>query len=110
LKFQELAYLQKIRDQNPLHPGYLHVIQLLDHVHHNGPDGRHLGLVMELLGENLASLTGRFSKNHLSIPLVKRIIRQVGLGLDYLHDCKIVHTGTYKDFLAFLSLFIHIFL
>ncbi|KDQ14205.1 hypothetical protein BOTBODRAFT_55634 [Botryobasidium botryosum FD-172 SS1] len=89
----ELEYLQRMRDEDPEHPGYPHVIRLIDHFYHEGVYDRHLGLVTEALGQDLASLMERFKGGRIPLCAVKRITRQVALALDYLHNsCHIIHT------------------
>ncbi|CAG8594759.1 13081_t:CDS:2, partial [Acaulospora morrowiae] len=89
----EIKLLQKIVDANPEAPGRKHVVELLDHFHHRGPNGTHVCMVFEVLGENLLSLIKRY--NHRGVPahLVKQITKQVLMGLDYMHrECGIIHT------------------
>ncbi|KAH8884402.1 kinase-like protein [Thozetella sp. PMI_491] len=89
----EIKLLNKIVQANPNHPGRKHVVSLLDSFEHAGPNGTHVCMVFEVLGENLLGLIKRW--NHRGIPtqLVKQITKQVLLGLDYLHrECGIIHT------------------
>lgn len=89
----EIKLLQRIVQANPNHPGRKHVVSLLDSFEHKGPNGTHVCMVFEVLGENLLGLIKRW--NHRGIPtqLVKQITKQVLLGLDYLHrECGIIHT------------------
>ncbi|GBE89815.1 kinase-like protein [Sparassis crispa] len=92
-QIHELEYLQRIRDQSASHPGHVHVIQLRDHFRLQGPNGNHLCLVTEALGESLYSFSKRWKNCRLPMPLVKRIALQTVLALDYLHNsCDIIHT------------------
>lgn len=89
----EISLLKKIVSANPDHPGRSNVVSLLDSFKHVGPNGSHVCMVFEVLGENLLGLIKRY--NHKGIPktLVKQITKQVLLGLDYLHrECGIIHT------------------
>lgn len=89
----EIKLLNKIVQARPDHPGRKHVVSLLDSFEHKGPNGTHVCMVFEVLGENLLGLIKRW--NHRGIPpqLVKQITKQVLLGLDYLHrECGIIHT------------------
>ncbi|KAH9456866.1 hypothetical protein Pst134EA_020777 [Puccinia striiformis f. sp. tritici] len=71
-------------------PGYCHVATLLDHFKHEGPNGTHVCLVFEVLGESVDALKERYKK--VPAPIVRKIGRQVLLGLDYLHrECGIFH-------------------
>ena len=77
----------------PSHVGRHHVISLLHHFTITGPNGRHVALVFECLGDNLLSLIKRYDYQGVPIRIVKLITRQVLLGLDYLHRvCGIIHT------------------
>ena len=78
---------------NPNHPGKKHVVSLLDSFNHKGPNGEHVCMVFEVLGENLLGLIKRWNHRGIPMPLVKQITKQVLLGLDYLHrECGIIHT------------------
>ncbi|KAL9608928.1 MAG: hypothetical protein Q9167_006268 [Letrouitia subvulpina] len=89
----EIKLLQKIVEANPKHPGKKHVVSLLDSFEHKGPNGTHVCMVFEVLGENLLGLIKRWNHRGIPMPLVKQITKQVLLGLDYLHrDCGIIHT------------------
>jgi serine/threonine-protein kinase SRPK3 len=69
------------------------VVQLLDHCKHAGPNGRHVCLVTELLGDSLLRLI-RYNRNKgIDLSRVKEICRSVLVGLDYLHSkLGIIHT------------------
>lgn len=42
------------------HPGKHHIVELLDHFIHRGPNGDHVCMVFEVLGENMLNLLVRF--------------------------------------------------
>lgn len=89
----EIKLLQRVVESNPMHPGRRHVVSLLDHFTHKGPNGSHVCMVFEVLGENLLGLIKRY--HHRGVPdhICKQIAKQVLLGLDYLHrECGIIHT------------------
>jgi serine/threonine protein kinase len=76
------------------HPGRSHVISFLDHFRHKGPNGTHVCMVFEVLGENLLGLIKRHQNKGVPMPLVRQIAKQVLLGLDYMHRCcGVIHTG-----------------
>ncbi|OCH85614.1 kinase-like protein [Obba rivulosa] len=75
-ELHELEYLQRMRDQSPTHPGHSHVLQLLDHFYHQGPNGKHLCLVTEPLAQDLYSFSMRWKGSRLPVNLIKRITRQ----------------------------------
>ncbi|KAL0569080.1 serine/threonine protein kinase, CMGC [Marasmius crinis-equi] len=75
------------------HPGRSHVISFLDHFRHRGPNGLHVCMVFEVLGENLLGLIRRHQQSGVPIAMVKQIAKQVLLGLDYMHRCcGVIHT------------------
>ena len=89
----EIKLLQKIVEANPNHAGRAYVVSLLDQFEHKGPNGMHVCMVFEVLGENLLGLIKRWNHRGIPMPLVKQITKQVLLGLDYLHrECGIIHT------------------
>lgn len=89
----EIKLLNKIVQANPSHPGRKHVVSLLDSFEHKGPNGVHVCMVFEVLGENLLGLIKRWNHRGIPMPLVRQITKQVLLGLDYLHrECGIIHT------------------
>lgn len=89
----EIKLLKKVVEANPNHPGKKYVVQLLDSFEHKGPNGTHVCMVFEVLGENLLGLIKRWNHRGIPMPLVKQITKQVLLGLDHLHrECGIIHT------------------
>jgi serine/threonine-protein kinase SRPK3 len=89
----EIKLLNKIVQAKPDHPGRKHVVSLLDSFEHKGPNGTHVCMVFEVLGENLLGLIKRWNHRGIPMALVKQITKQVLLGLDYLHrECGIIHT------------------
>lgn len=79
-----------------IHPGRSHVISFLDHFEHSGPNGTHVCMVFEVLGENLLGLIRRCEDRGVPTRVCKQIAKQVLLGLDFLHNhCGIIHTGKY---------------
>ena len=78
------------------HPGRSHVISFLDHFRHRGPNGTHVCMVFEVLGENLLGLIKRHQRKGVPQHLVRQIAKQVLLGLDYMHRCcGVIHTGAH---------------
>jgi serine/threonine-protein kinase SRPK3 len=89
----EIKLLNRIVQAKPSHPGRKHVVSLLDSFEHKGPNGVHVCMVFEVLGENLLGLIKRWNHRGIPMPLVKQITKQVLLGLDYMHrECGIIHT------------------
>ncbi|KAF6161024.1 hypothetical protein GIB67_007665 [Kingdonia uniflora] len=70
-----------------------YVVRFIDHFKHAGPNGQHLCMVLEFLGDSLLQFI-RFNR-YRGIPLnkVREICRWILLGLDYLHrELGIIHT------------------
>ena len=69
------------------------VVQLLNSFMHYGANGDHFIMVFEILGVNLLEIMKRYDYKGIPMPLVRRISKQILIGLDYLHRiCKIIHT------------------
>lgn len=89
----EIKLLEKIVKTNPSAPGRKYVVELLDHFIHQGPNGSHVCMVFEVLGENLLSMIKRYRNQGIPVHLVQQILYQVLMGLDYMHrECGIIHT------------------
>ena len=54
---------------------------LEDWFEHEGPHGRHVCMVFEMLGANLLSLIKAYDYQGIPIPIVKRITKQVSFVL-----------------------------
>ncbi|KAF9102070.1 serine/threonine protein kinase, CMGC group [Mortierella sp. AM989] len=89
----EIKLLERVVQANHSSPGRKYVVELLDHFMHRGPNGLHVCMVFEVLGENLLSVIKRYRHRGIPIHLVRQIVHQVLMGLDYMHrECGIIHT------------------
>ncbi|CAI0452689.1 unnamed protein product [Linum tenue] len=87
----EVKLLKQIAEGDPEDKYY--VVKLLDHFKHSGPNGQHVCMVFEYLGDNLLTLI-KFS-DYRGVPLimVKELCYHILVGLDYLHrKLSIIHT------------------
>lgn len=89
----EIKLLDKVTTADMRHPGHQHVIQLLDTFTHQGPNGVHVCMVFEVLGENLLGLIRRYKHRGIPVVFVKQIAKQLLACLDFLHRmCGVIHT------------------
>ncbi|KAJ6765748.1 SERINE KINASE-LIKE PROTEIN [Salix purpurea] len=69
------------------------VVKLLDHFKHSGPNGQHICMVFEYLGDNLLTLIKYSGYRGVPLHMVKEICFHMLVGLDYLHrQLSIIHT------------------
>ncbi|XP_077219891.1 uncharacterized protein LOC143854052 [Tasmannia lanceolata] len=80
------------------------VVKLLDHFKHSGPNGQHICMVFEYLGDNLLTLIKYSDYRGIPLPMVKEICFHVLVGLDYLHrQLSIIHTDLKPENILLLS-------
>lgn len=73
--------------------GDKYLVTLLDNFPVYGPNGKHICLVFETMGENLLALIKKHDYRGMPLWMVKLITKQILIGLDFLHTkCKIIHT------------------
>ncbi|CAA2955625.1 SRSF kinase 2-like [Olea europaea subsp. europaea] len=81
------------------------VVKLLDNFKHTGPNGQHVCMVFEYLGDNLLTLIKYSEYRGLPIPMVKEICFHILVGLDYLHhQLSIIHTDLKPENILLLSM------
>lgn len=103
---QEWDVWQHVSSKSRPHPGKKNVLRLLDLFKHYGPTGIHHCFVFEVMGPSVRSYIKNFigetaqisncpeeSRMNVKVPLstVKSMLRQVLLGLDFLHKRGILH-------------------
>ena len=90
----ELSVLEHIKATDSFNPGAQHILGLLDHFKHQGPNGEHVCFIFKAMGPDLATYRQLFPKSRIPIRTLKRFTRQLLLALAYLHQsCRIIHTG-----------------
>lgn len=60
-------------------PGYAHVMKLLDDFEISGPNGHHICMVFEVLGENVLGLIGRYKQLHSQLRGLKKYNMEKGI-------------------------------
>ena len=89
--YGELTTLIRLREK---HPHLEHVIDLLDHFEHAGPNGLHLCLVMELMWSDISGfIGGQYNWPEIRTTVCKEVVKQVLKGLAILGELGIVHNG-----------------
>lgn len=103
----EIEFLSAISKSDPSASGTKSdncVIQLLDHFKHVGPNGQHICIVMEVLGDSLLRLIRYRNYKGIGLNQVKEICRSILTGLDYLHtDIGVIHTDLKLENLLLVS-------
>lgn len=90
----EIKLLKRIRSHKEEDDaGSRHILKLLDNFLHSGPNGDHIVMVFEVLGENLLALIKKYEHRGIPMIYVKQISKQLLIGLDYMHRrCGVIHT------------------
>ncbi|RWR78526.1 Protein kinase domain-containing protein [Cinnamomum micranthum f. kanehirae] len=98
----EIKFLTAIANGDPSNSKC--IIRLLDHFKHTGPNGQHVCLVFEFLGDSLLGLIRYNRYKGLGLNNVREICRWVLLGLDYLHrEQGIIHSDLKPENLLLVS-------
>ncbi|EPS63439.1 hypothetical protein M569_11342, partial [Genlisea aurea] len=80
------------------------VVKLLDHFKHSGPNGQHVCMVFEYLGDNLLTLIKYSDYRGLPLAMVKELCYHILVGLDYLHrQLSIIHTDLKPENILLVS-------
>lgn len=90
---QELEVYRHLASGNEEHPGWDHVRQLENSFKLRGPNGEHDVFVMKPLGMSLRTLQEMQKGNVFQKDLVTVALSQVLLGLNFLHEAGVIHTG-----------------
>ncbi|KAG7286209.1 hypothetical protein NEMBOFW57_008515 [Staphylotrichum longicolle] len=89
---RELDILSALKEQgDPAHPGRKHVSHLIESFHHEGPNGRHLCIVLGMLGPKLSSVVEDCPEYRLDGTLARSVSRQLLLAVVYLHSVGVAH-------------------
>ncbi|KAI3450654.1 hypothetical protein Pfo_007319 [Paulownia fortunei] len=99
----EITILKQIAEGDPEDKKC--VVKLLDHFKHSGPNGQHVCMVFEYLGDNLLTLIKYSDYRGVPLHMVKEICFHILVGLDYLHrQLSIIHTDLKPENILLLSM------
>nr|GMD22717.1 serine/threonine-protein kinase SRPK [Ipomoea batatas] len=99
----EITILKEIAEGDP--DDKKCVVKLLDHFKHSGPNGQHVCMVFEYLGDNLLTLIKYSDYRGVPLHKVKEICFHILVGLDYLHrQLSIIHTDLKPENILLLSM------
>lgn len=90
---QEREVLQHLSSLNIDDPGRQHVRRLEDSFKLKGPHGEHDVFIMTPLGMSLRTLQGLQKTRVFHPTTVKNALNQTLVGLSFLHDSGVIHTG-----------------
>jgi serine/threonine-protein kinase SRPK3 len=69
------------------------VPQLRDYFELTGPNGKHVCLVLDPMGESLSTFPTFWDPSIVPLQIAKRFTRQLLLALDYAHVAGVIHAG-----------------
>ncbi|KAJ9243799.1 hypothetical protein DTO280E4_3020 [Paecilomyces variotii] len=86
---RELSILSQLSITELDHPGKAHIVELLDHFEHIGPNGTHSCLVFPVMISDGKEMTLTGARHRTDY--VRNVTKQILLGLDFLHKSHIIH-------------------
>lgn len=91
----EREILHRLREGDRHASGYDNVCHLLDDFKHEGPNGLHVCLIFEPMGETLSCFRTWFPTSdwRFPTPVMKAFTTQLIHALDYAHRSGVIHTG-----------------
>lgn len=99
----EIKILKQIAEGDPADKKC--VVKLLDHFKHSGPNGQHVCMVFEYLGDNLLTLIKYSDYRGVPLHMVKELCFHILVGLDYLHrQLSVIHTDLKPENILLLSM------
>lgn len=99
----EIKILKLIADGDP--DDKKCVVKLLDHFKHSGPNGQHVCMVFQYLGDNLLTLIKYSDYKGIPLHMVKEICVHILVALDYLHNkLSMIHTDLKPENVLLLSM------
>ncbi|KAL2061821.1 hypothetical protein VTL71DRAFT_7199 [Oculimacula yallundae] len=74
-------------------PGAGQVTRLVNHFKHTGPNGDHVCFALDVWGHHIGREARFYGQRRIPVRVMKELVRQILLGLDFLHrQCGIIHT------------------
>ena len=86
----EIKIYRHLALRSGTHPGSDRVLALLDHFEVQGVNGEHDVLVLQVTGPHLEDI---FDEPTVIPHAIKSLAHQIALGISFLHDCGVVHSG-----------------
>jgi serine/threonine-protein kinase SRPK3 len=79
------------------HPARSHLLDIIDHFFHQGPNGSHLCLISPFAGPSVLSMAqcpGRVSgSRRLRGDLARKVAKEMAAAVELLHSARIIHGG-----------------
>lgn len=93
-KWKDDEWMDSIKEYNEVQNiNSCHCMHMMDHFEFEGPNGKHIGMVFEVMGYNLLKIMKLYDWEGIPVPIVRVIAKQILIGLDYLHRmCDVIHT------------------
>ncbi|KAL8648315.1 MAG: hypothetical protein Q9210_005060 [Variospora velana] len=98
---QEVHVLDRLSHGIASHPGKKHIVQLLDRFQHEGPNGTHSCIVLELLGPRVDAEAEHHKDNRLPGSIAWETCKQTAQAVEYVHANGIAHGDLHPGNLVF---------
>lgn len=92
----ELEILQHLQRFKNNYNGHQYISALENSFEHEGPNGKHVCLILNVMAESLSSFPSWFDEEQIPVPLVKRFVSQILQAIEFAHSCGVIHTGKYS--------------
>ncbi|KAL1856846.1 hypothetical protein Daus18300_010609 [Diaporthe australafricana] len=93
----EREILTHLRAGDRAQMGYKHICHLVDDFELQGPNGNHVCLVLELMGETLQTFGVWFREHMLPTSTMRKFTLQLVAALDFAHESNVIHTDIKPD-------------